>query len=288
MRVTMINLAQYAFLAALAATSLAFMFYLASTATGIRGLATSQASTSEVSSGRNSRAEGLASILVVNSLIFLAAAMVLRTIVSGHAPVSNMYEFSIAFSWAALAFSLYIEARYRLRTVTLLVIPMALGLMIYATTVSNAVRPLVPALQNNLLLATHVAVAIFAYGAFAVGCAAGVLYFVQRGMTVRWLPRPKVLEEAGYRAVMVGFPMLGLAVVLGAVWAERAWGSYWSWDPKETASLATWLIYGGYLHARALRGWRGDRSALLLIGGFAATLFTYYGNLFLGGMHSYA
>jgi ABC-type transport system involved in cytochrome c biogenesis permease subunit len=86
---------------------------------------------------------------------------------------------------------------------------------------------------------------------------------------------------------MVGFPAMFLTIVLGAVWADIAWGRYWSWDPKETASLVTWLIYGGYLHARVLRGWRGNRSAALLILGFGATLFTYFGNLFLGGLHSY-
>ena len=86
---------------------------------------------------------------------------------------------------------------------------------------------------------------------------------------------------------MVGFPMMALVIILGALWADIAWGTYWSWDPKETASLVTWLIYGGYLHARVMRGWRGERSAALLILGFGATLFTYYGNLFFGGLHSY-
>jgi cytochrome c-type biogenesis protein CcsB len=97
-----------------------------------------------------------------------------------------------------------------------------------------------------------------------------------------------VLDEIAYRAVMVGFPMMALVLILGALWAQIAWGSYWSWDPKETASLVTWLIYGGYLHARVVRGWRGQRSALLLILGFGATLFTYFGNYFFGGLHSYA
>ena len=90
------------------------------------------------------------------------------------------------------------------------------------------------------------------------------------------------------QAVMIGFPFLTLTIVLGALWAEVAWGRYWGWDPKETASLVTWLIYGGYLHARVVRGWRGERSAALLLVGFAAVLFTYFGNLFFGGLHSYA
>jgi hypothetical protein len=104
----------------------------------------------------------------------------------------------------------------------------------------------------------------------------------------RWgLPKPSVLDEIGYRAIVVGFPFLTLVIVLGAVWADVAWGRYWSWDPKETASLVTWLIYGAYLHARVVRGWRGQRAAVLLLVGFAATLFTYFGNLFFGGLHGY-
>jgi cytochrome c-type biogenesis protein CcsB len=170
----------------------------------------------------------------------------------------------------------------------MLTLPVTIGLLTYAATVPRDVQPLVPALQNQTLLTVHVAAAIIAYGAFAVGFAAGVLYLVQRHDTVRWLPSSVVLDEIGYKAVVVGFPLLALTILLGAIWAEIAWGTYWSWDPKETASLATWLIYGGYLHARVVRDWRGKRSAILLIGGFAATLLTYYGNLFFGGMHSYA
>jgi cytochrome c-type biogenesis protein CcsB len=105
----------------------------------------------------------------------------------------------------------------------------------------------------------------------------------------RWgLPKPMVLDEIGYRAVVVGFPFLTLTIILGAVWAETAWGTYWSWDPKETASLVTWLIYGAYLHARVMRGWRGNRAAWLLVIGFLATLLTYFGNLIFGGLHSYS
>jgi cytochrome c-type biogenesis protein CcsB len=284
----MSDLSHFAFVAALAATAMAFALHVTSTIGSRLSFAASGSFAAPATTGRNGASGRYASILMVNAFVFLTASLLLRTIVSGHAPFSNMFEFSLAFSWGALALSIYVEVRYRLRTVALLVVPIVVGLLAYATTVPDDVEPLAPALQNGLLLPAHVAVAILAYGAFTVAFAAGVLYLVQRNNGVRWLPRNSVLEEIGYKAVLVGFPMLGLAIVLGAVWAEIAWGSYWTWDPKETASLATWLIYGGYLHARVLRGWRGDRSALLLVGGFAATLFTYYGNLFLGGLHTYA
>lgn len=289
----MTDLSHYTFVAALVALATAFVLYLANAVAGrsfFRAVSLAGGGTLNAEVGPSSRgaAGRYATILTVNAFLFLTASLVARWIESGHGPFSNMFEFSIAFSWGALAIYLYFELRYHLRTLALLVLPVALGLLGYATTVPDDIEPLVPALQNDLLLTVHVAVAIIAYGAFTVAFAAAVLYLVQRDNRVRCLPRNTVLDEIGYKAVMVGFPMLALVIILGALWAEIAWGSYWTWDPKETASLVTWLIYGGYLHARVMRGWRGDRSAFLLIGGFGATLFTYYGNLFFGGLHSYA
>jgi cytochrome c-type biogenesis protein CcsB len=284
----MFELSHYAFLAALAATGLAFCMAVVGALSGRRQLVLAGAGAEVETSGTTANWGRYGSILAVNAFVFLTASLVLRGIAAGHAPFSNMYEFSLAFAWCALALGIFFERRYQFKTLALLVLPIALGLQVYATTVSDTIEPLVPALRNNLLLTVHVAMAILAYGAFTVAFAAGVLYMVQRKNGVKWLPKNSVLDEVGYKAVMVGFPMLALAILLGAVWAEIAWGTYWSWDPKETASLATWLIYGGYLHARVVRGWRGERSAWLLIGGFGAILFTYYGNLFLGGMHTYA
>jgi cytochrome c-type biogenesis protein CcsB len=226
-------------------------------------------------------------ILSVNAFVFLTASIIARWIAANHGPFSNMYEFSLAFAWGAMAIYLYFEAQYQARTLALVVLPVALGMLVYATTVPDDIQPLVPALQQSLLLTVHVATAVIAYGAFAVSCGAAVLFLIQRKKPMSWLPERNILDEVGYRAVMIGFPMLALTIILGAVWADIAWGRYWSWDPKETASLVTWLVYGGYLHARVIRGWRGDRSAYLLLAGFAATAFTYYGNYFFGGLHSY-
>jgi len=222
------------------------------------------------------------------ALAFLTASLAFRTIAVGHGPFANMYEFSVAFAWGVLAMSLIFERRYHQRILGLIALPVALLLLLYATTIPSTSEPLVPALQNNLLLTTHVAVAIVAYGTFSVAFAAAVLYLIQPEGGRRPLPRPEVLDEISYRAVVIGFPFLTLVIVLGAVWAQVAWSSYWSWDPKETASLVTWLIYGAYLHARVVRGWRGKRAAWLLVIGFGATLFTYFGNLFFGGLHSYS
>ena len=222
------------------------------------------------------------------SFLFLTAWVVFRTVYTGHGPFANMYEFSVAFAWGTVGAYLYFERRYHLRTLALIALPVALAMMAYALSIPSEAEPLVPALQNNLLLTIHVAVAIVAYGCFAIGFGAAVLYLIQPETGRRGLPRPEVLDEIGYRSTVIGFPFMLLVIVLGAAWAEVAWGTYWSWDPKETASLVTWLVYGAYLHARVVRGWRGRRAASLLVLGFAATLFTYFGNLFFGGLHSYA
>ncbi len=227
-------------------------------------------------------------LLVYLGLAFISASLLFRTIASGHGPFANMYEFSVAFAWGILLMYAYFERRYQQWALGLVALPIALALLLYAMTIPSAIDPLVPALQNNLLLSVHVAVAIVAYGTFSISFAAAILYLIQGENGRRGLPSRELLDEISYKAVVIGFPFLTLTIVLGAVWADVAWGTYWSWDPKETASLVTWLIYGSYLHARVARGWRGKRAAWLLLLGFGATLFTYFGNLFFGGLHSYS
>lgn len=229
-----------------------------------------------------------ATLLNVLGAVFLTMSLLFRSIAAGRGPFSNQYEFALAFAWGIVIVYLYLERSFRSRSLGIFVLPVALGLMAYASTVPSTIEPLVPALQNNLLLTAHVAVAILAYGTFAAAFGAAIMYLFQRKGSVRWMPARDTLEEVSYRAVVIGFPMMVLVLVLGAVWANTAWGRYWGWDPKETATLITALIYAGYLHAYNLRGWRGTRSAMLLVLGFVATLFTFFGNLFLGGLHSYS
>ncbi len=221
----------------------------------------------------------------------LAAALVARWRASGHAPWSNMWEFTVAFAGGtSLAYAVF-ERWYGQRTLGAFVQPVVLGLLAAAAAFfPSDVRPLVPALRNEPLLTAHVAMMVLAYSALSVSFGAAVMYLVQ-GERNRFprLPRAAVLEEVGYRAVMVGFPLLALGIALGAYWANSAWGRYWGWDPKETSSVVTWLIYAGYLHMRGLRRWQGTRSAVLLVAGFLAVLFTYFAvNLWVSGLHTYA
>ena len=298
----MFKLSEYTFVAGLLAVGLSLICYAIAFASvrvtrrrsaliPATGLAAeggpAQATVTVVTSGPGSMAT-YGNLIAWLALAFLTASLTLRTIVVGHGPFANMYEFSVAFAWGVLVMYLYFEHRYHQPVLGLIALPVALGLLGYATTIPSTSEPLVPALQNNLLLTTHVAVAIVAYGTFSVSFASAVLYLIQPEGGHRRLPRLELLDEISYRAVVIGFPFLTLVIVLGAVWAQVAWGSYWSWDPKETASLFTWLLYGAYLHARVVRGWRGNRAAWLLVAGFAATLFTYFGNLFFGGLHAYS
>ena len=289
------KLSEYAFVAAMLSTGLATLAYLFYAISGLRaalmqtaGLPVTGGALGLVSGPRTAAIGRYATILGWLAVFALLASMVFRTIATGHGPFANMYEFSMAFGFGILAAYMWFERTYHQRILALVALPVALAMMLYAASIPATIEPLVPALQNNLLLTVHVAVAIVAYGSFSIAFAGSLLYLVQPEGG-RWgLPKPQVLDEIGYRAVVVGFPFLTLTIILGAVWAETAWGTYWSWDPKETASLVTWLIYASYLHARVMRGWRGNRAAWLLVLGFGATLFTYFGNLFFGGLHSYS
>jgi cytochrome c-type biogenesis protein CcsB len=131
---------------------------------------------------------------------------------------------------------------------------------------------------------------VVSYGVLTVSFGAAVLRLAQgEGTRFARLPSAHVFDNAAHASVVVGFPLLTLGVALGAYWANSAWGRYWGWDPKETASLVTWLIYGAYLHMFNQRSWRGGRGAIILLVGYAAILFTYFGvNLWISGLHSYA
>lgn len=291
----MLKLSEYSFLAALMAVALALLCHvlvLGSVRVVRAGTAMAGGPSGRVGGTVAVRRQGgvgsYGTLTAWLALGFLTASLVFRTIATGHGPFSNMYEFSVAFAWGALAAYAYFDRRYGQRILGAIVLVVGLALLLYATTIPATVDPLVPALQNSLLLTVHVAVAIIAYGAFTVAFAAAALHLVQPKGGRRGLPKPDLLDEIAHRAVVVGYPFLTLTVVLGAIWAEIAWGKYWSWDPKETASLVTWLVYGAYLHARVVHGWRGRKAAWLLIAGFAATMFTFYGNLFFGGLHAYA
>ncbi len=236
----------------------------------------------------------------LTGLVVQTAAIGLRWVEShrlgiGHAPFSNLYESMVFFSWTVVLIYLIFVRRLKERVLGALVMPLAFLALASTSLMNRQIQPLVPALQSNWLTA-HVITCFFGYAAFAVAFSVSVLYllrasgrFSKEGLFGRMLPEEEFLDDFSYRIIAVGFPMLSLGIITGAAWANSAWGSYWSWDPKETWSLIVWLIYAAYLHARIVRGWRGKRAAWLSVLGFAATLFCYLGvNILLSGLHSYA
>ncbi|MFH2121377.1 MAG: c-type cytochrome biogenesis protein CcsB, partial [Pseudomonadota bacterium] len=215
----------------------------------------------------------------------------------GRAPLTNMYESLAFFAWTIAVIYLVLERKFKMRTMGAFVAPFPFLIMAYAAMNPNDIQPLVPALQSNWLI-SHVVTCFVGYAAFAVSFVVSILYLFKAGSEKRsprsagsfWdiLPSSAALDEIGYKTIAIGFPLLTIGIVTGAFWANVAWGTYWSWDPKETWSLIVWLIYAAYLHARITRGWRGKRAAILSIVGFAATIFCYLGvNLILSGLHSY-
>jgi len=215
----------------------------------------------------------------------------------GHAPLSNMYESLVFFSWTIVVIYLVIERSYRNRVMGAFAMPVAFLVMAYASlspNVSDRIQPLIPALKSNWLIA-HVITCFLGYAGFAVACGISIMYLIKQrensGFVSRLLvhfPSQEVLEEVMHQLVMFGFLFLSAGIITGAVWANSAWGTYWSWDPKETWSLITWFVYATLLHARTMRGWHGKRIAYLSIIGFIAVIFTYFGVNLLPGLHSYA
>ncbi len=213
----------------------------------------------------------------------------------GRIPVTNLYESLVFFAWSVNLFYLFVEWKYKSRAFGAFVIPIAFLTMLFAFTNESGIQPLVPALQSYWLHA-HVITCFVGYAAFAVSAGVAVMYLLKARQEetkttegiIAHLPSSKALDDLVYRAIIWGFPFLTAGIITGAAWANYAWGTYWSWDPKETWSLIVWLVYAAFLHARITRGWHGKRAAILSIVGFLATIMCYLGvNLVLSGLHSY-
>jgi cytochrome c-type biogenesis protein CcsB len=243
----------------------------------------------------------LASMIAFIGLIVQTVGLILRWFESykmgiGHAPLSNLYESLIFFSWTIVLLYLIIEWRIKSRNLGAFVVPFAFFSMAFASfspNVNARIQPLIPALQSNWLI-SHVITCFFGYAALTIACGLGFMYLLkgleEEGkprLFFRLLPGREIVDELTYHSVVIGFIFLTLGIITGSVWAYSAWGSYWSWDPKETWSLITWLIYAAMLHSRFVHGWKGKRMAIMSIIGFVSVLFTYFGVNYLPGLHSY-
>ena len=291
-----------------------YVAYVASASLAVRRVsAQTSAGTVTLSTASGTANPGigrLATAFTGLTVIFLAAQVATRWSAVGHAPFSNLYEFTAAFGFAIAAAYLVFEAYTRNRRFGLIALPIVLAMLFIASLFPSDIVPLIPALQNGPLLTIHVSVMMLSYAILTVSFCGAVVYLLQGGEGRRRyaaLPSAEAAGDLAHKAVMVGFPLLGLGIALGAWWANSAWGRYWGWDPKETAALVTWLSIAAYFHARAgsgsvagapgirkivpervRRGWRPD-PMWWLVAMWALVMFTYFGvNLWVSGLHSYA
>jgi len=214
----------------------------------------------------------------------------------GHAPFANMYESLVFFSWTAAILYIFVELKYKENIIGVFATPLVFLAIAYASLspdIDSKITPLIPALKSNWLIA-HVIACFLGYAGFAVAFGFSIMYFVKpKNPDVKAifakLPSLDIIDELTYQMVVFGFLFLTIGIITGAVWANSAWGTYWSWDPKETWSLITWIVYAVFLHLRMMRGWHGKNLAWVSIIGFMAVMFTYFGvNFILSGLHSYA
>ena len=262
--------------------------------------------------------------IIANSLLFFILCS--RWIVEGYFPLSNLYESLLFLTWTLLTLYLYVESQTKTKLIGAILIPVALLINGFSNlTLSPEMQkasPLVPALQSNWLM-MHVSMMLLSYGTLIMGSLLCLLFLVisqyqevdfkqidktstplyniildyyetnlltskKKSSELGKLKLLQSLDNWSYRIIGLGFPFLTVGIIAGGVWANEAWGSYWSWDPKETWALITWLVFATYLHARLTKGWEGRRTAILGGLGFFVIWICYLGVNFLGkGLHSY-
>ncbi len=260
--------------------------------------------------GTSERVGRSAVALTVLAALVHASSLGLRGAAVGRVPWANMYEFTSAICFVAVVawlVVLYRQLRYRQGSAAALprlggfvLLPVVVLMFVGGTVLYAQAAPLIPAL-NSYWITIHVSAAATASGILLVSGVASVLYLVRErassqvvgrlpgSATVDRLPGRATLDRLAYRTAVVALPIWTFAVITGAIWAEAAWGRYWGWDPKETCALVAWVVYAGYLHARATAGWRGSRAAWINVVGFGVMLFNlFFVNIVIAGFHSYA
>jgi cytochrome c-type biogenesis protein CcsB len=240
---------------------------------------------------------GSQSLLLISNLLF-SLTLVIRWFRESYFPLSNLYESVIFLCWCISSIHLFLERKTKSRLLGSLVAPLLFLLSSFSSLTlpieMQKALPLVPSLQSNWLM-LHVSMMMVSYASLILGSLLSILYLV--ATTVSWSPTSQnflkaslseSLDNWSYRIIGLGFPFLTLGIISGAVWANEAWGSYWSWDPKETWALITWLVFATYLHSRINKGWQGKKAATIAALGFFVLWVCYLGVNFLAkGLHSY-
>jgi cytochrome c-type biogenesis protein CcsB len=242
---------------------------------------------------------GVGFALVGLGLLLQIASIVLRGFSTDRFPLGNMYEFVTMATAAATVTSVIALRKMRVMMI-FVVIPVLILMFLAATVLYADAAPVVPALRSYWL-PIHVTIVSVGSGIFLVSGVASLLFLLRirqprgqeksgrLGAFASRLPDAQTLDRLAYKTTIIGFPLFGAGVILGAIWAEAAWGRFWGWDPKETVSFIAWVVYAAYLHARATSGWRNTKAAWINVAGFVAMLFNLFIiNMVVSGLHSYA
>ena len=230
-----------------------------------------------------------ARIILLAGFALHTAFTVWRGIAAGHIPLANQFEFASGFAWAAVVIGFVLYRRLRQEWPMTAAMPVAFLMLSYAAFQPMEIKELMPALRSTWF-ALHIGSAIFSYASFAIAGGLGVSYLLQlRKGKDETDERMTQTDYMIYRLISLGFLLLTVVIFSGAIWAEQAWSAWWSWDPKETWALITWIFYAIFLHQRLRMGWRGKRIAWMAVIAVILVLFTFAGvNLLLPGLHSYA
>ncbi|MBI4844820.1 MAG: c-type cytochrome biogenesis protein CcsB [Nitrospirae bacterium] len=231
--------------------------------------------------------------LTITGFLFHTANIIVRYAQGGHLPAANLHEAASFLSWCILIIFFYHEYRYKIGLLSSFIMPVVFILMLSSSVFPREITELSPVLESSWF-SIHVTLAFLGDAAFAMAFGIGIMYIIQEryvkskhlSSLFQRLPSLQSLDEINYHLITLGFPLLTLAMITGAIWARSAWGTYWRWDPKEVWSLITWLIYALVLHLRLTVGWRGKKAAILSIAGFLLVIFTFLGvTLLLKGIH---
>ena len=218
------------------------------------------------------------------------AYAVMRGVVAGRIPMSNQFEFAMMMAWGCVLLGVILRVRLKADWILSIAVPIAFIVQSYAALQPRDINELMPALRSAWF-ALHIGTAVFSYASFALAGCIGVKYLVsaKKGGETAASEHLDQLDRLAYKLIAFGFLMLTIVILSGCVWAEQAWSTFWSWDPKETWALITWIIYAIFLHQRLRKSWRGKRMAWFAIIAFICVLFTFAGvNTLLPGLHAYA
>jgi cytochrome c-type biogenesis protein CcsB len=237
-----------------------------------------------------------ARLLLLLAFAVHSITLVVRYFEAGYTPVTNLHESLSFFAWALAGVFMLLDLQTRMQVMAAATTTLITVFMLFGSLMPMHTQDLNPAL-DSFWLPIHVGLSFMGNAVFTVAFVAAILYLLQERMLKSKkfsalhyrLPSLETLDRVNYRCLKFGFPLMTMGIISGAVWAESAWGTYWSWDPKESWALITWFLYAALLHGRLTVGWRGRRAAIFAIIGFCFLLFTFLGvNLLLPGLHSYS